>query len=264
MKVPEAREFGVLQLNQGDRITGFKEKPRTKPELKGYVFKGKMHGLEAVPGAYCLASMGVYVFNAKVLMKVLEGNDADFGKEVIPHSIKNYNGVGYVFDGYWKDVGTIKSFYEVNMDLAYGKPYMNFFYEGSVFTRPRFLPAGRISSCKIEKSLIAEGSIIAEAKITNSIVGLRAIVGKSCRISRTVLMGADFYESPESVESIKVGIGDGTVIDKAIVDKNARIGRNVVIKNKAKLKNFDGDNYFIRDGIVIIPKNARIKDGTQI
>lgn len=264
VRAGNSREFGVLKLNQSDRITGFKEKPKTKSDLKGYVFKNKMHGVEMKFWPYCLASMGVYVFNAKVLMKVLEGTDADFGKEVIPNSIKNYNGVGYVFDSYWKDVGTIKSFYEVNMDLACGKPYMSFFYEGAVFTRPRFLPAGRMHSCKIEKSLIAEGSIISEARISNSIVGLRAIVGRRCNISRTVLMGADFYEDPASTEPIKIGIGDGTIIDKAIVDKNARIGKNVTIKNSGALANFDGDNYFIRDGIVIIPKNARIKDGTKI
>lgn len=264
VKTNEAAEFGVIKLNQDDRIVGFKEKPKLKNELKGYVFKGGAHGVKTLSGPYCMASMGVYAFNAKVLTKVLENNDADFGKEVIPHSIKNYNGVGYVFDGYWKDVGTIRSYYEVNMDLAGGKQYMSFFYEGSVFTRPRFLPAARISRCKLERSLIAEGSIITDASISNSIVGLRSVVGKNCKISRTVLIGADSYEEPNSNEPIKIGVGDNSVIDRAIVDKNARIGRNVVIRNIDKLKNFDGENYFIRDGIVVIPKNAIIKNGTRI
>ena len=264
IKTKGAGQFGVIRMNRADRIVGFKEKPKSKAELKDYVFRGSVNGVGAGTGAYCLASMGVYVFNADVLMKVLEGNDADFGKEIIPHSIKNYTGAGYIFDGYWKDVGTIKAYYEVNMDLAVGKPYMSFFYDGSVFTRPRFLPVARISGCKIEKSLVAEGSVIKGAGISHSIVGLRSIVGKGCRISRTVLIGADFYEKPGSNEPVKIGIGDGTVIDKAIVDKNARIGRNVVIKNIDKLKNFDGGNYFIRDGIVVIPKNAIIKDGTRI
>ncbi len=264
VKTAEADEFGVMRINRENRIVSFKEKPKTKAELKGYVFKGDMHGVKTLPGAYCLASMGVYVFNADVLTKVLETSDADFGKEVIPHSIKNYNGVGYIFDDYWKDVGTIKSFYDVNMDLASGKPYMSFFYDGSVFTRPRFLPVARIAKCGIEKSIISEGSIISGAKISNSIIGLRSIVGKNCRISRTVLMGADYYEDAASEDPVHIGIGDGTIIDKAIVDKNARIGKNVVIKNADKLKNFDGDNYFIRDGIVIIPKNAVIEDNTKI
>ncbi|MBN2453846.1 MAG: glucose-1-phosphate adenylyltransferase [Candidatus Omnitrophica bacterium] len=264
IKPGEASEFGVMRLSGRDRIVGFKEKPRKRPEMKGFVFKGGMHGVKTMPGEYCLASMGVYVFNIGVLKSVLEGNGADFGKEIIPDSIKKYDGAGYVFDDYWKDVGTIRSFYEVNMDLAVGKPYMSFFYEGSVFTRPRFLPAARIIASKIEKALIAEGSIITGAHISNSIVGLRSVVGKKCRISRTVLMGADYYEDRPEAASVRMGIGDGSFVDKAIVDKNARIGRNVIIKNANKLKNFDGENYFIRDGIVIIPKNAVIKDGTRI
>ncbi|MFH1190074.1 MAG: glucose-1-phosphate adenylyltransferase [Candidatus Omnitrophota bacterium] len=264
IRTKEAGQFGVIRMNRSDRIIGFKEKPRGRSELKDYIFKRSVDGVEFTAGPYCLASMGVYVFNANVLMKVLGGNDADFGKEIIPHSIKNYTGAGYIFDGYWKDVGTIRSYYEVNMDLAAGKPYMSFFYDGSVFTRPRFLPVARISGCKIDKSLVAEGSVIRCGFISNSIVGLRSIVGKDCKISRTVLIGADEYEKPDSNEPIKMGIGDGTVIDKAIVDKNARIGRNVVIRNIDKLKNFDGGNYFIRDGIVVIPKNAVIKDGTRI
>jgi glucose-1-phosphate adenylyltransferase len=208
--------------------------------------------------------MGVYVFNARTLIKVLGGKDADFGKEVIPHSIRNFRGMGYVYDGYWRDIGTIKSFYDVNMSLAAGHSAMSFFYSGDVFTRPRFLPTARIARSRIEKALVAEGSIISDAHITKSIVGLRSVVGSRCRISRTVLMGADFYERAESSSAVRVGIGDGCDIDRAIVDKNARIGRGVVIRNLKGLKNYDGDNYFIRDGIVIIPKNATVPAGTRI
>ncbi len=208
--------------------------------------------------------MGVYVFNAQVLAESLEGDDTDFGKEVIPHSIKKFKGFGYLFNGYWKDVGTIRAFYTANMDLAAAKPYLSFFYEGLVFTRPRFLPTARIARSKIERSLVAEGSIISDAEIKKSIVGLRSIIGKDCKISRTVMMGADYYEDPNSAEPVKIGIGDGSEIYKAIVDKNARIGRNVRIRNEKNIKNFDGDNFFIRDGIVIIPKNAVIKNGSKI
>ena len=264
IKPSEASEFGIIKLNAQDRIVGFREKPKTLPELKGYHFKGGSHGIPKLHGANCLASMGVYVFNAKSLIKVLGGNDADFGKEVIPHSIKHLKGVGFVYDGYWRDVGTIKAYYDVNMSLAMSKPCMSFFYLGDVFTRPRFLPTARISRCKVGRSLIAEGSIIADAEIEDSIVGLRSIVGKGCKISKAVLMGADYYEKTDSAAPVKVGIGDGSEICKAIVDKNARIGRNVVIRNFKGLKNHDGENYFIRDGIVIIPKNATIKSGTKI
>ena len=150
------------------------------------------------------------------------------------------------------------------MDMAASKPQFSFFYNGSVFTRPRFLPSARIFNSKIEHSLITEGSVVHDARIKNSIIGLRSIIGKGCRISRTVLMGADYYEDHDPEGGLAIGIGDGTSIDKAIVDKNARIGKNVTIGNMKKLKNFDGENYFIRDGIVIIPKNAIIKSSTKI
>lgn len=265
VKESEAGEFGILKLGPKNRIIGFKEKPESKGNLKDFRFKGKIPIIgESPSGPYCLASMGVYIFNAKVLAESLQGDDADFGKEVIPHSIKKFKGFGFLFKGYWKDVGTIKSFYNANMDLAVAKEYLSFFYEGLVFTRPRFLPAARIARSKIERSLVAEGSVISDAEIKNSIVGLRSMIGKNCKISRTVIMGADYYEDRGSTEPIKIGIGDGSEIDRAIVDKNARIGRNVIIKNEKNIKNFDGDGFFIRDGIVLIPKNAVIKSGTRI
>jgi glucose-1-phosphate adenylyltransferase len=250
----EVSEFGILKISATGRIVSFKEKPKTDSEMKGYKASG---------GSY-LASMGVYVFNCAALKKVLAGNDADFGKEVIPHSIKQLKGFSYIFDGYWRDVGTIDSFYDVNMGIAASKPQFSFFYDGSMFTRPRFLPAARIFSSSVERSIITEGSVIRGAQINDSIVGLRSIVGKGCRISRTVLMGADYYENQSPNAGLPIGIGDGTSIDKAIVDKNARIGRNVTIRNVKNLKNFDGKNYFIRDGIVIITKNAVVKPGTTI
>ncbi len=254
VKGPEAREFGILKLGRNFRITGFKEKPKTALEFKGFRFKGTS----------CLASMGVYIFNARALIKALNQKGTDFGKEIIPDSINRLKGFGYIFDGYWKDAGTIRTFYEANIDLANAKPYLSFFHEGAVFTRPRFLPSARITRCKVEKSLIADGCIINDAYIKNSIIGLRSILGKDCKVTRSVIMGADYYENPRSAGSPKIGIGDGSEIDRTIVDKNARIGKNVIIKNIKMLKNFDGENYFIRDGIVIIPKNAFIKPGTRI
>jgi glucose-1-phosphate adenylyltransferase len=261
----EAKEFGVLKLNKDDRITGFKEKPKSVMELKGFKFTKKRSSFDRLTArSSYLASMGVYVFKAKVLHKVLETTDIDFGREIIPHSIQKFKGYGYLFDGYWMDVGTIKSFYEANIDMATYKPHFGFFYRGDVFTRPRFLPTARVTNCKLSHALVAEGCIINNSEIKNSVVGLRSIVGKGCKISRTVLMGADYYEAPNSEEPVKIGIGDGTVIDRAIVDKNARIGKNVVIRNIKNVQNFDGENYFIRDGIVIIPKKAVVKDGTII
>jgi len=261
----ESHEFGVLKLSREGKIVGFKEKPKTAADLSGYIINTRktFFGHDASK-RYCLASMGVYIFNSKALLEALSGNDADFGKEVIPHCVKSLKGYGYVYNGYWKDVGTIKSFYDVNMEMALSKPQFYFIHSGTVFTRPRFLPSARILNCKIENSLVAEGSIIHEAEIDGSVVGLRSIIGKGCRISRSVLMGADYYEGAGAKNPVHIGIGDGASIDKAIIDKNARIGKNVTIRNAKGIKNFDGENYFIRDGIVIIPKNAVIKSGTKI
>jgi len=261
----QTRGLGILKLGVGGRITGFKEKPKTVSELKEFKVTARARFQGRGAGLSCyIASMGVYVFNARALMKALEGSAADFGKEVIPPSIKKLSGFGYPFGGYWKDIGTIKSFYEVNMAMASSKPEFSFFYDGSMFTRPRFLPSARIYNCKIEHSIITEGTVIADAHIKNSIVGLRSVIGRRSMVAKTIMMGADYFEEPARPESIKIGIGDGSQIYRAIIDKNARIGRNVIIKNLKGLKNFDGENYFIRDGIVIIPKNARMEDGTKI
>jgi glucose-1-phosphate adenylyltransferase len=255
----EVRELGILKMEATKRIVKFKEKPSTPADLRDLKFKKPVN-----PKCPYLASMGVYVFKASALKKALEGNDTDFGREVIPHSIKKFKGFGYIFNGYWKDIGTIKSFYETNLELAASKPHLSFLYKGHVFTRPRFLPSARIFNCKIEHSLISEGCVIHDAEIKNSTVGLRTVIGKGCRISKAVLMGADYYEESRDKGPIKIGIGDATIIENTIVDKNARIGRNVVIKNLNNLKNADENSYFIRDSIVVIPKNTVIKDGTKI
>lgn len=256
----EVKELGILKLGANKRIIKFKEKPNTPAELKNLKFKSSKD-----PKCPYLASMGVYVFKASVLKKALEGNDTDFGREVIPHSIKKFNGFGYIFDGYWRDIGTISSFYEANLDIAASKPPLAFLYKGRVFTRPRFLSPSRIiANCRIEESLITEGCMINDAEIKRSTIGLRSMVGKGCKITKSVIMGADYYEDPHSKEAVKIGIGDGSVVENAIVDKNARIGKNVVIKNLKNLKNMDDSSYYIRDGIVVIPKNTVIKDGTKI
>lgn len=261
----DTKDFGIMKMGSDNRIKGFREKPRTAADLKGFKFTRKMSSFDRLaPRSSYLASMGVYLFNAGALKKALQTSDIDFGREVIPHSIKNLKGSGYVFNGYWRDIGTIRSFYDLNIDLASYKPHFSFFYKGSVFTRPRFLPSARISNARVLNSLIADGCVIGEAEIKNSIIGLRAVIGKGARVTRTVLMGADYYEDDGGAYPIKMGVGDGSVINRAIVDKNARIGRDVVIKNTKKIKNLDEQNYFIRDGIVIVPKNAVIKDGTKI
>ncbi len=260
----DTKELGILKLGKDFRITGFKEKPQSIAALKGFDFKQDKSALGGpLPRKSYLASMGVYVFNVKALGKALEGDSVDFGREVIPGSIGKLKGYGYVFNNYWRDIGTIKSFYDANIELASYRAHFSFFYRGTVFTRPRFLPPARMFRCKIDHSLVAEGCVINGADIDGSVVGLRSMVGKGCKITRSVLMGADYYE-PETIKGPKIGIGDGTIIDRAIIDKNARIGKRVTIKNIKNLKNHDGDNYFIRDGIVVVTKGAVIPDGAKI
>jgi glucose-1-phosphate adenylyltransferase len=260
-------EFGILKFGDTMRIESFSEKPSSESELRKFRVRGRVNkNLNLGNRELYFASMGVYVFKVPALIRSLEtSDDVDFGKQVIPHAIGQFHSFGFVFTGYWRDIGTIKSFYEENIAMTYKNPKFNFFSEEKrVFTHPRFLPPAKIEDSQIQDSLITEGCLISGAKIKNSVIGLRSIIKKGARIKESIIMGTDFYEEPESEGNIPIGIGEYTIIEKAIVDKNARIGGNVVIKNLGKIKNSDNDNYYVRDGIVIIPKNAVIPDNTRI
>lgn len=253
----EASHFGVLKTDANGRITDFVEKPKTPAERKGFE-----HGKSRY-----LASMGIYLFRAKVLMDFLKGDEADFGKELIPRVIKSSKTFGYVFQNYWRDIGTIGSYFQASLELTEPNPKFSFYspMEGSIFTHPRFLPPSIVNDAAIHHSLVSEGSIVRGAEISNSIIGLRSIIQKDVTISRCVILGADFYSIDQSERSkIPVGIGEGSKIENAIVDKNACIGKKVVIRNAKGVDDLDGDNFYIREKIVIVPKNAVIPDGTVI
>lgn len=259
ISVPEksTHEFGILKLAPDGLVTSFREKPATPEERVG---------LETDQKDFYYASMGVYVFRASVLVELLKGNEADFGKELIPRAIQQCKTYGFLFDGYWRDIGTIQSFYQASLELT--GPYPKFRFhspKGNIFTHPRFLPPSQILSSQIENCLVSEGCILRQAKIESSIIGLRSVIDKKVHIKNSVMMGADYYEyeSPEP-QPVPLGIGEGSVIEGAIIDKNARIGRHVTIKNAKNVREVDEDCYSIRDGIVIIPKDAVIPDGTVI
>lgn len=259
ISVPEkvAHEFGILKMERDSKITDFREKPKSREEREGF---------ETNEAKHYLASMGVYLFKASVLINLLKGTEADFGKELIPRAIRECKAYGYLFDGYWRDIGTIRSFYKANLELT--GPYPKFRFhspKGNIFTHPRFLPPSQILSSKIDNSLISEGCVLRDATIEGSIVGLRSVIDKKVTVKNAVVMGTDYFEF-ESAESVGVplGIGEGTVIENAIIDKNARIGRHVTIKNVKKVEEESGTNYFIREGIVIIPKDVTIPDNTVI
>src|SRR5919109_4115725 len=260
-----AQSLGIMQINAERRITRFVEKPKDPAILESLALDPSWYpklGIESGDELF-LASMGIYVFNRDVLIKLLDNTYTDFGKHIIPGAISNHRVFSYVFQGYWEDIGTIRSFFEANLDLASELPRFNFFDMSSpIFTRPRFLPASKINSAEINHAIVSDGCIINHCRIAHSIVGVRSMLNSGCELNRTIMLGCDYYESLESIQRNeaagrpRIGVGRNTRIENAIVDKNARIGDNCVISPAGKPKDHDAPLYFIRDGIVIIPKNA--------
>ncbi len=271
-----ASDFGLLKTDDSGRIIEFKEKPKGQ-ELEAMRVDTSKLGLsveEAIMRPY-LASMGIYVFKYPQLEQLLaeDASWVDFGREIIPGAIKTRNVQAFLFNGYWEDIGTISAFYRANLDLTSKIPKFNLFdAEAPVFTRARYLPPSKIEESQIRDSIVSEGCIITGAAITNSVVGLRSRISKGVLIDSSFLMGADYYQTFEEMRDDlaaslpRVGIGENTVINRAIVDKNARIGSGVRLVNEARTMEADGEgnSYYIRDGIIIVPKNAVIKDGTVV
>jgi glucose-1-phosphate adenylyltransferase len=269
----ESQAFGIMQMNEDLRVTRFVEKPKDpalqdslKLPQEWYPKLGINDGRELF-----LASMGIYVFTRDIVRKLLDNALADFGKHIIPSAIETHNVFSYVFQGYWEDIGTIRNFFDANLNVTSELPRFNFFdMAAPIFTRPRFLPGSKINGAQIDHAVISDGCILNHARINNSIVGVRSIVGAGSELNRVVLLGCDYYESSESIRSNedagrpRIGIGANTRIENAIIDKNARIGNNVVISPAGKPENADHPLYYIRDGIVIIPKSGIVPHGTVI
>jgi glucose-1-phosphate adenylyltransferase len=216
-----------------------------------------------------VGSMGIYLFKTDVLFELLEQNELeDFGKHIIPCAIQNKKTYGWTFDGYWEDIGTIRSFYDTNLELAETKPRFNFYDpQAPIYTHSRFLPGSTINNCTIEKALIADGCVIEDSVIRKSVIGLRSQIGTGCYISRSIIMGLDYYDNPtlqKSEDIPPLGIGDGCQIRGAILDKNVRCGRNVVISEFPEDAEFDHELYYVREGIVVIPKGTVLPDGMRI
>jgi len=272
-----ASEFGILKTDEEGRIIEFKEKPKGD-DLNAMRVDTSQLGLDAEEAARrpFLASMGIYVFNFDHLEKLLAEDKTwvDFGKEIIPAAIGSGSNVqAFTFDGYWEDIGTIRAFYTANLDLTSKIPKFNLFdAEAPVFTRARYLPPSKIEDSDISDAIIADGCIISGANITNSVIGLRSRISRGVQIDGSIMMGADYYQTFEDMRVDlknglpRLGVGEGTIIKRAIVDKNARIGKDSRLLNEAGVTESDGPDgsYFIRDGIIIVPKNALIKDGTVI
>lgn len=269
----EAKSLGIMQIDDSKRIVRFVEKPSEDSMLDTLKIDSAAFPDINLPPSEdrFLASMGIYVFNRDVIIKMLENALTDFGKHIIPNAIQTNKVYSYVFQGYWEDVGTIRSYFEANLDLANDLPRFNFFDMASpIFTHARFLPASKVNQAHIRNAVISDGCILNQCDIEQSIVGIRSWIDSGAKIKRTIIMGGDRYESEESlrknkeIEKPRIGVGKNTTVEMAILDKNARIGDNCVITPKNKPENLDHPLYYIREGIVIIPKNAVIPNGTVL
>lgn len=275
--VPDsASEFGLLKTDNDGRIIEFCEKPKGDDLEKMRVDTTSLGLTEDEARARpFLASMGIYVFKYDRLEEVLKEDTSrlDFGKEVIPGSIHRYNVQAYLFNDYWEDIGTIAAFYKANLDMTTAIPPFNLFdAEAPMLTRSRYLPPSKIDNCEIRDSIVSDGCIINGARISNSVIGLRSRIGGGAQMEASYIMGADYYQTLEDMQVDRdsgtpwIGIGEGTTIRRAIVDKNARIGANVRLLNEAGVEHADGPggSYYIRDRIIIVPKNGLIPDGTVV
>lgn len=276
MAADTASEFGLLKTDPAGRIIEFSEKPKGAA-LDAMRVDTTSLGLSAEDALArpFLASMGIYVFKYDVIEKVLAEDTSrlDFGKEVIPGCLTNYNVQAYLFNGYWEDIGTIAAFYKANLDMTSAIPPFNLFdAEAPLFTRARYLPPSKIDNCEIRDSIISEGCIINGAKISRSVIGLRSRIGEGAQVDAAYMMGADYYQTLEHMlgdaqaKRPRIGIGERTIVRRAIVDKNARIGADCRLLNESGIENADGPNgtYYIRDRIIIVPKNGLVPDGTVV
>lgn len=266
-----ASSLGIMQIGAGREIVRFVEKPKDPAVLDTLRIPNELHtelGIEE-PGDSYLASMGIYVFNRDVLLRLLDNDCTDFGKHIIPNTLGKNRVFSFVFQGYWEDIGTIRSFFEAALDLTAELPRFNFFdMARPIFTRPRYLPASKINGAQIDHASVSDGCIITRARINQCVIGVRSLIGEGADLNRVVVMGNDYYESGDSITQNReagrppVGIGAGTRIENAIIDKNARIGANCVLSPAGRPENLDHPLYYIRDGILVVPKNGVIPDNT--
>jgi len=263
----EATSFGILKSDEKDQITSFIEKPEAKllPDWTSEVSNDMKK-----EGRHYLASMGIYIFNRDLLIKLMDNPDTmDFGKEIIPQSIEKHKTLSYQYEGYWTDIGNIDSFFEANLGLTDDIPKFDLYDKKKrIYTRARMLPTSKISGTALDRAVIGEGCIISAAKIQKSVIGIRSRIGNESTVINTYMMGSDYYETLEEIDRNKIkillGIGERCFIKNAIIDKNCRIGDDVRINGGSHLEDTETDTYFIKDGIVVIKKGAVIPKGFTI
>src|SRR6476661_8733004 len=259
----DATEMGIFRFDDRGQIAAFEEKPNEArlAEIGSSIPRGSTAG-GGTPDKPFVASMGIYVFSREVLLEILDQPGIDFGKEIIPKALGNHQVNPYIFRGYWADVGTIDAFYTANIQLTQrGSPFNFFHPRFPTYTHPRFLPGTRTYDCRIDASIVAEGCYMDHCEIRESVVGIRTHIETGARVTRSVLLGADYYEEEVAPSLVPLGIGRDVVLDRVIVDKNARIGDGVRLVNDAGVEHADGDGYYIRNGIIIVPKGAQVRAG---
>ncbi|MEP7212532.1 MAG: glucose-1-phosphate adenylyltransferase [Acidobacteriota bacterium] len=275
-KRADAEGFGLLKAESTGRIVEFKEKPKGE-QLESMMVDTTAFGLTADEAAErpFLASMGIYVFDYELLVELLQSNKQamDFGGEIIPSAIEKYNVQAHLFNEYWEDIGTIKSFFDANLDLAAPLPKFNFFNAASpIYTRSRYLPPTKLQGCDIDQTLVCEGCILDGVYARKSIIGLRSRLDPGVRVEHSIIMGSDYFQSIDEINADiemgvpHLGVGHNTLIRRAIIDKNVRIGKDVKLLNEAGVQHHDDENgkFYIREGIIIVPKNGTIADGTVV
>jgi glucose-1-phosphate adenylyltransferase len=258
-----------MQTDAERKIVRFVEKPKEPEILNGLRIPAELLSEIGHPGEDLYqASMGIYVFNRAVLEKCLDNDFTDFGGDIIPNAISHLKVDAFIFEGYWEDIGTIRAFFDANLNLTNPDPEYNFYVTGRpTYTQARFLPASVIRGTTVDRAIISDGSHITNAKLERCVIGIRSIIQSGSTLKNSIIMGADYYANdngPEPADLPPMGIGKNCIIDHAIIDKNARIGDDVVITPQGKADDFDGDGFYIRDGIVVVPKNSVIAPGTWI
>ena len=263
-----ATQMGIFRFDQNGAIVAFEEKPKAPrlAEIGRSIPPGSTFAQHDDEKPF-MASMGIYVFSRRVLLEMLEREAGhDFGRELIPNALGNYKVMPYLYTGYWADVGTIESFYEANVML--GRPAAPFRFwdpHRPIYTNLRHLPGSRMTDCTISNSIVADGCFLDRCRVNDSIAGIRTHINSGAKISRSVLLGADFYEDGDPYEGLPpLGIGRDVVLDRTIVDKNARIGDGARLVNEKNVEHTDGDGYYIRGGIIVVPKGGVIRPGTVV
>jgi glucose-1-phosphate adenylyltransferase len=268
----DASSMGIVRFDRSGQIVAFDEKPNPDrlKEIGRSMPEGAAVAAGHSPDQPFIASMGIYVFSRDVLLDVLEKDSAaDFGREIIPAALGTHRVNAYLFRGYWADVGTVDSFYEANIMLTRpGSPFKFYDPRRPIYTHPRFLPGARLADCSVRAAIISDGCYLERCTVEDSVIGIRTNVQAGAEIRRSVLLGADFYDAdddhPGRGNNPRLGIGRDVMLDRVIVDKNARIGDGAKLVNAARVQEADGDGYYIRNGIIIVPKGGRIAGGVTV